>query len=318
MKTAERLANVAGLRSNAGVLTTEVEKFYSQKASGLSFKPVNLTIPPGRNGLGSGYAIWPGPTAIGPDGSVNIFFQIRGGSEGTFNGSKTNAVIVILEAGGKGSSENNAAYGDPAYFNTVIASIIAQLKKQTGRTDIKLGKWGVASWSGGYQAIHSALRADQSKQGSFVKKPDYVGIFDGMHHGPAGKPRESDMQIWQQLAEDAKKGKTTFVVTHTAVIPGDYASSTDTANWLVQNTGVKREPVTEWNGTGKKPDSRAGAGNFHVIGLYDKPEPYMVRDPITGKTKPNIPGTAGNQHIQAIRDARNFTPDWSPTGSASV
>jgi hypothetical protein len=290
---------------NAGILQDKVKSFISKEKNKFEFKPFNLNVK-------NGYAIWPGPSVIKPDGSVNIFFQIRGGSAKVFNKASTNAIVVILEAGGKGSKENTLAFGSPSFFNNTINSILSQLKKKTGRSDIKLGKWGMASWSGGYGAIHRALnKAQTNPKTNFIKKPDYVGLFDGGHFGTKGNPDPNRLEVYRKLAEDAKNGETTFVVTHSSVNPENYASSTDTANWLVNQTGLSRKPVSKWHGSGKTPSNLANSGNFYVFGLYDKEQPYAIKDPITGKIKTNIPGTSGYQHIRAIKDAPDYLPVWN-------
>jgi hypothetical protein len=220
--------------------------------------------------------------------------------------SSTNAIVVTADMGGVGGGASGKAYGSAEFVNKVVASILQQLKQKLHREDIKLGKLGMAGWSGGYDPIFGILNSSAH----LVKQPDYVGVFDGMHHGQRGKPNESAMKTWQSLAQQAQKGKTQFVVTHTAVEPDNYASSTDTANWLVQNNGLQREPVQNWQGQGVRPTSVAKSGGFQVVQLYDKPAPYMKTDQ-TGKSKPNVPGTSGDQHIQALNSAPDYLPVWS-------
>lgn len=286
----------------AGLISDKVKEHLQTEKPQRKYGPAGISL-----GYPGTSVIWPGKSAIHPDGSVNIMFFFRGGSAGVMSKSPTNAVVVTADAGGVGGGPSRQAYGRPEFVNKVVNSIIAQLKKKTGRDDIKLGKLGLAGWSGGYDPIHGIMQ----NPGALVKQPDYVGVFDGMHHGPKGKPNPKSMETWKEIADRAAKGETQFVVTHTAVDPGSYASSTDTANWLVQQSGAQRQPVQQWQGQGVKPASVAQQGGFSVVQLYDQPQPYMVRDPETGKSKPNIPGTSGYQHIQAIRSAPDYLPRWA-------
>lgn len=291
----ERLAKMAGL-------ITDTVKEHLEKGQSHKFGPAGISL-----GYPGTTVIWPGESCIHPDGSVNVMFFFRGGSAGVMNQSSTNAIVITADAGGAGGGPSRQAYGNAGFVNRVVASIIAQLKTKLGRDDIKLGRLGLAGWSGGYAPIHAILE----QKGSLVKQPDYVGIFDGMHHGPKGKPNDKAMETYLDEARQAADGGTEFVVTHSAVNPGSYTSSTDTSNWLVQRMGIQRQPVPDWAGSGVHPASVAQSGNFKVVQLYDQAQPYMVKDPKTGKSKPNIPGTSGYQHIQAIRSAPDYLPNWS-------
>lgn len=291
----ERLAKMAGLITDT--VKKELEKKPQHK-----FGPAGISL-----GYPGTAVIWPGESAIHPDGSVNIMFFFRGGSAGVMNQSGTNAIVVTADAGGAGGGPSNQAYGRADFVNRVVASILEQLKSKLGRSDIKLGKLGLAGWSGGYAPIHSIL----AQTNSLVKQPDYVGIFDGMHHGARGRPNDTAMETYLDVAQNAAKGGTEFVVTHTAVDPGSYASSTDTANWLVQKMQMQRQPVTNWTGSGVQPASVAQSGNFRVVQLYNQEQPYQVVNPQTGRSQVNIPGTSGNQHIQAIKSAPDYLPNWS-------
>ena len=297
--TFEKLAELA---KYAGPIADKVKEKIESLPQQRDYSPSGISL-----GYSGTDVVWPGPSAVHPDGSVNILFFFRGGSSKIMSKSSTNAIVVTADMGGLGGGPSRQAYGSSEFVNKVVASIISQLKQKLHREDIKLGKLGLAGWSGGYDPIFGIL----GSSGGLVKQPDYVGVFDGMHHGQKGKPNESAMKTWEELAQQAQKGKTQFVVTHTAVDPGSYASSTDTANWLVQNNGLKREPVQNWTGQGVKPTSVAGSGGFKVIQLYDQPAPYMKTDPSTGKAKPNIPGTSGDQHIQALNSAPDYLPRWT-------
>jgi len=284
----------------AGMITDKVKQKLQEPE--LKYGPAGI----GLNFPGT-TVLWPGEQAVHQDGSVNILFFFRGGGTGVMNQSSTNAIVVTADAGSAGGGPSRQAYGRSDFVNQCVAAIIAQLKTKLKREDIKLGKLGLCGWSGGYDPIHGIL-GDNAK---LVKQPDYIGVFDGMHHGPRGKPNEQAMAVWQEFAQRAVQGGTQFVVTHTAVDPGSYASSTDTADWLVSHNGMTRQPVTEWNGKGVKPATVATNGNFQIVQLYDKQQPYTARDPNTGEVRPNAPGTAGMQHINAVKSAPDYLPNWS-------
>src|SRR5262249_40868146 len=67
---------------------------------------------------------------------------------------------------------------------------------------------------------------------------------------------------------DAAAGKKTMVITHSSIIPPDYASSTEASEALCDAVGVPVEPVTETkNERGMTPYHRADRGNLHMRGF---------------------------------------------------
>jgi hypothetical protein len=287
-----RHKNLLQLAKNAGIITNMVQE-YLQKPAEFKQTNINLGYP--------GTSVISPPNPVNKDGSVNIFFQFRGGTAQAFSKSNMNAVVVLADAGGAGGGPSRKAYGTPDFINKAVASILAQLKKQTGRDDIKLGKLGLGAFSGGYDPVHGIL----SGRDRLIKQPDYVGIFDGMHHGKPGTPNPQSMEPWRQLAEDAAAGKTTFIFAHSAVKPDNYASTTDSANWLLNQMDLSRQQIPQWHGTNQKPKTYAGKGSFHVFQLSDELAPYKVNG------KSNVPGTSGRQHLDVLHAMPDYLPHWS-------
>lgn len=284
------------LIKSAGIVTNLVLESLQKSKGKIDFKQANLN-------LGSGVSVIMPANPVQSDGSVNIMFQFRGGSSGLISKAGVNTVVVMADAGGIGGGPSRNLYGSTNFVNQSISSILKYVGSQIGKP-VKLGKLGFSAWSGGYDPIHGIL-SENYGGAPLIKAPDYVGLFDGLHHST--KPNSSAMKTWERLAQEAENGNTKFVITHTAVDPGKYPSTTDTTNYLLQNLNLKRQPVNNWAGQFSiKPTSKAEKGNFSVYQLYDKPQPYTIN----GRT--NIPGTSGYQHIEALRGMPDFWPkDWT-------
>ena len=281
------------LTKQSGIVNDIVNKNISQKQ--LNFSQVSdLNIGPGVK------IVFP-KDPVKDDNTVDIMFQFRGGSPKLFAQAGVNAIIVMADAGGVGGGPSRKAFGSSNFVNTTINSILKYVSNKTGET-INLGKLGLSAWSGGYDPIHGIMQ-DHYNGKQLIKQPDYVGLFDGMHHSvQQGNPA---MKVWEQLAADAQKGKAQFVITHTAVDPVKYPSTTTTTNYLLNNLGVKRQNTNNWTGKSQAPVSVANSGNFYVYQLYDKQAPYMSNG------KVNVPGTAGHQHIQALQNMPDYWPkNW--------
>ena len=59
-----------------------------------------------------------------------------------------------------------------------------------------------------------------------------------------------NLQIWLQLARDAIAGRKRMIVTHSEIFPGTFASTTETADYLVAHLNLRRRPVLKWGPMG--------------------------------------------------------------------
>src|SRR5262249_29398673 len=144
-------------------------------------------------------------------------------------------VLVGLQAG-QGSGTYSRLFEDPARF----LKLLSEAEEAAGA---KFGKVVLGGWSAGCGAVRQILRAPESyaRVGSVV-------LIDGMHtdyvDGKPG-PQESqlgtaNLDIWVQLGRDAIAGKKRAMVTHSEIFPGTYASTTETADYLLAQLRVKR------------------------------------------------------------------------------
>jgi len=198
------------------------------------------------------------------NGKYNVFFQIRHGRNPTKSG--VNTIIVEAEAGGMGSSENTAAFGNSAWVNKQLGIIQSTLSKKFG--SVSLGKLGFGSFSGGYDAVGNILRDKKLSE-----KIDSVVVLDGIHHGQRGKPNAAAMKAWVDFAAKAKNDPNKkFVFLYTAVDPGTYASTSDSANYIMNNIGVENKKTEEGHRqfAGVRPAAVGSEGGFNAIQLYER------------------------------------------------
>ncbi len=281
------------MKLSSGIITELVKA--STPASRIDFKPIAVNLGPGTSVIAP-------PNPVNQDGTVNIMFQFRGGSPSIAGRSGTNAVIVMADAGGVGGGASRSAFGTTAFINQSVEKILSAIK-ESYNANVRLGNLGLSGWSGGYAPIHAIIAQHQQGQ-KLIKEPDYVGLFDGMHHSD-----QASLDVWKRLADEAKAGGTTFTVVHTAVQPEGYPSTTENANWLVQQEGIERQPAQNWTGQGVTPETIASSGGLNIVQLYSQSDPYTMTDG-QGRTRPNIPGTAGWQHLQALQSIPDFWPKW--------
>ena len=75
------------------------------------------------------------------------------------------------------------------------------------------------------------------------------------------------------LARQAERGALRFVMTHSEVFPGTFASTTECADWLLERLALRRTPVLEWGPMGMQLLSRTRSGGFEVLGFAGNSAP---------------------------------------------
>jgi hypothetical protein len=79
-----------------------------------------------------------------------------------------------------------------------------------------------------------------------------------------------------QFAEAAARGEKRFLVTHSEIFPGTFASTTETAEHLLRAIGVRRAPVLRWGPRGMQQTSEARRGRFALLGFAGNSAPDHV------------------------------------------
>lgn len=292
MKRELRKSAIAAYVKSAGIVTDLVQKSLLDTPEAKPvFKPIGS--------VGPGTTVMCPQNPVKPDGSVDVIVQIRGiagGDTKSVSSMGANAVVITAEAGGIGSKENSVAFGNSGFVNSAVSNVLAQLKARFPDKNVHLGKLTISSFSGGGSAT-AALLINRTQLPKGTEPPKFVFI-DGLHIDPKSKEMQSLVDYANQVKNDPSAGQIEIV--HTAVVPGGYASTTQVADHILSQTGLQRQKVTDWKGSGPPPVSQAQSGGLKVVQLYDQKDPYMAKDE-SGKVRPNVPGTAGWQHIQALQ-----------------
>lgn len=186
-------------------------------------------------------------------------------------GARNQTAIVSVQAG-SGSGTYARLFEDPKRFLNLLAAAQSQAGFQFGRVM-------VGGWSAGCGAIRQILQNPDS-----YKRVDGALVIDGIHtdysDGKPG-PLESNigtgnLQVWLQLGRDAIAGRKRVIVTHSEIFPGTFASTTETADYLATQLGLKLHPVLKWGPMGTQQISEASAGRFLMIGYAGNSAPDHV------------------------------------------
>jgi hypothetical protein len=186
--------------------------------------------------------------------------------------AKQRQMAVITVQAGAGSSTYERLFADPERFPRLVAE--AESKGGLKFSEIDLG-----GWSAGCGALRKILSDPPS-----YDRVHRVLCLDGVHAGYVnGKPGplESDidvsnLQTWLRLGRDAIAGKKRLIITHTEIFPGTFASTTETADWLLQQWGLAARPVLRWGPMKTQILSQATSGGLLLLGFAGNSAPDHV------------------------------------------
>src|SRR5262249_15625043 len=137
----------------------------------------------------------------------------------------------------------------------------------------------LTAWSAGYGAVRQILRAEAG-----YGRVKGVILLDGLHTGYVGGkpgPLESSLEtegleIFVRFARDAVDGKKVMLVTHTEIFPGTFASTTETADYLLQQLELRRTATLKWGPMQTQQLSEVRKGRFLLLGFAGNSAPDHV------------------------------------------
>jgi hypothetical protein len=188
------------------------------------------------------------------------------------------AVAVVLNLGA-GSGAYSRPFAEVAAFDSLLAGIVREVAAVTGGS-ATIGRITLSGFSAGYGAVRAILREPRH----FARVSGAL-LLDGMHvsYVPEGSPLANggtldtaNMAAFAEFARAAVRGQKRFVVTHSEIFPGTFASTSETANWLLRAIGVKRERVLRWGPRGMQQLSEARSGKFELLGFAGNSAPDHI------------------------------------------
>ena len=205
--------------------------------------------------------------------SAPLFLHFHGGEWIPETAAARIGAAVITAQLGSGSTAYARPLADPQSFG----ELIGEAEEKSGRAFSRIG---LTAWSAGYGAIREILRGSAETD----RRLEFVLLLDGLHCGYVGGrpgPGESalaaeDLEVFVRLARNAASGHKRFVLTHSEIFPGTFASTTETADYLLRALGIKRKAVLRWGPMGTQMLSDSGRGGFRVLGFAGNSAPDHV------------------------------------------
>lgn len=205
-------------------------------------------------------------TSLG--GEVPVWIHLHGAIdvvEREFDAIGAPGVLVTLTL--PGLSKVYAEHFAPTeVFEALLREVQTALRTRSKEHEWTVGRVVVSSFSAGFGGVRELLKQPEAfaRIGGLVMADSiYCGYVDGRRVDP------ELMAGFLKFARAAVDGKKRMVVSHSAQVPEGYASTTDTADYLLREIGGSRSTVEEptpWRG-GLMPTSEFSRGSLEVLGF---------------------------------------------------
>ncbi len=200
-----------------------------------------------------------------------LFFFHAQGLVPEVAGARNNMVVVSAVLGA-GSRVYAKPFLDPSAFGKL-------LEEAEARAGMRLGPITLAGWSAGCGAIRQIMSTPE-----YYEKVANTIMIDGIHTSyVSGKPGPLEsqidpepLQIFIRLARDAMAGKRRVLITHSEIFPGTFASTTETADYILNALRLRPRAVVKWGPMGTQELSQIRAGKFLLIGFAGNSAPDHV------------------------------------------
>ncbi len=178
---------------------------------------------------------------------------------------------------GSGSSVYENPFRKKPTFPRLVEKICQAASERKGTT-IKCSRVFLSSFSAGYGAVRAILKHHSSAV-------DGIVLLDGLHAGyvpprrvlsQGGKLHDENLKVFVQYARLAVDNKKTFLITHSEIFPGTYASTTETTDYLIRSLHLERRPVLKWGPVGMQMLTETRSGGLTILGFAGNSAPDHI------------------------------------------
>jgi hypothetical protein len=191
---------------------------------------------------------------------------------------KDTPVVATVNLGA-GSGVYDRAFSDPVVYDSLLAVIAREASTARGRP-VTFDRATLVGFSAGHGAIRAILRDPRHFDGVAA-----VLLLDGLHTSyvpegtvveKGGTLDERNLEVFVRFAQAARRGQKQFLVTHSEIFPGTFASTTETSDHLVQALGLRRTPLLRWGPNGMQQLGEVRRGRFEVMGFAGNTGPDHI------------------------------------------
>lgn len=186
------------------------------------------------------------------------------------------SAVVNLGAGGGVYDRTLSA---PQAFDSLLTSIQREMSAAVGHP-VQFSDVTLVGFSAGYGAVRAILRDTLN-----LPRVAAVLLLDGLHTSyiPEGTVVEkggvldsTGLMPFVRFGRLAIRGDKRFVITHSEIFPGTFASTTETTDYLIAALGLTRKPVLQWGPGGMQQLSEASLKGMSILGFAGNAGPDHI------------------------------------------
>ncbi len=210
------------------------------------------------------------PDGFRPDvDGYDITLHLHGSAEvaeRNFMQAKLPGVLVTVALRGL-SGVYTAKFRNPEVFWNLLGEVRSRLQERGIAPDTPVRSVTVVSFSAGFGGVREMLNDP-----AIYARINALVMLDSIYAGFTGDPAQrqvdpANMRGFLRFARDALRGKKMMIITHCDLRPDDYASTKETADYLLAQIGVQREAANEQWADGMILTSRFDGGRLRVYGF---------------------------------------------------
>ncbi|NUQ79567.1 MAG: hypothetical protein HUU21_39170 [Polyangiaceae bacterium] len=191
-----------------------------------------------------GRVLVPQATGALADGSFDLLIHFHGADavRKQIAHERLDLVIAGVDAGVLSGSYVKAL-SSPGAFRSLVASIEAEVARSIGAPSARATNIALSSWSAGYGAVAQALVQIDEPERLPVNAVILLDSLHASYENGAARIAPGQLSSFVEAARAASTGGPLFFLTHTDVRTEGYASTSETASFLLAQLRVTPMPV---------------------------------------------------------------------------
>ena len=202
----------------------------------------------------------------------DLVFHLHGNSktaETQIKKTEADAILFNIYLGLL-SSPYREYFEDSTKFG-IILNTVKDTLASSGIVDAnEIDDFIITSFSAGYGGVREMLKYER-----YYRMIDVITLADGLHSDLDSALMKKQMKDFTRFAKDATEGEKIMVLTHSNIEPENYASTTETADYLIERVNGERFMVSRKDSIGRL-YSEFHKGNLYIKGYRgDTAEDHM-------------------------------------------
>lgn len=231
--------------------------------------------------------------------------------------SGIDAALVTVSFDGLSGVYTRPFRDDPQLFGRIVDEAKSHIAKKLGVEQVTLRRLIVSSFSAGFGAVREILRSPEYSAAitDLVLADTLYAGYDARDGAKVVDPE--DMAPFEPFVDMAARGEKTVWLTFSQVVPPGYASTRETAEYLLDKAGAKLEPASGEDAPGLRLNAAADVGRFHVRSYDGDDGPAHMKHlysldrfyaRLPGLSRPRL--LLSREGVQAVKD-RIARHDWA-------